>query len=43
MQIAVLGAGTMGEPIAENLARAGHYVVVWNRTCRERRGKVSRR
>jgi 3-hydroxyisobutyrate dehydrogenase len=32
MRIAVLGTGTMGAPIAENLARAGHDVVVWNRT-----------
>jgi 3-hydroxyisobutyrate dehydrogenase len=32
VRIAVLGTGTMGAPIAENLARAGHEVVVWNRT-----------
>jgi 3-hydroxyisobutyrate dehydrogenase len=32
VRIAVLGTGTMGAPIAENLARAGHGVVVWNRT-----------
>jgi 3-hydroxyisobutyrate dehydrogenase len=32
VRIAVLGTGTMGAPIAENLARAGHAVVVWNRT-----------
>jgi 3-hydroxyisobutyrate dehydrogenase len=32
VRIAVLGTGTMGAPIAENLARAGHDVVVWNRT-----------
>src|ERR1700731_3793431 len=30
--MAVLGTGTMGAPIAENLVRAGHEVVVWNRT-----------
>jgi 3-hydroxyisobutyrate dehydrogenase-like beta-hydroxyacid dehydrogenase len=30
--IAVLGTGAMGAPMAENLARAGHDVVVWNRT-----------
>jgi 3-hydroxyisobutyrate dehydrogenase len=35
VRIAVLGTGTMGAPIAENLAKAGHDVVVWNRT-RER-------
>jgi 3-hydroxyisobutyrate dehydrogenase len=32
MRIAVLGTGTMGAPIAENVAKAGHDVVVWNRT-----------
>ena len=32
MRVAVLGTGTMGRPMAENLARAGHDVVVWNRT-----------
>ncbi len=32
MRIAVLGTGTMGAPMAENLARAGHDVVVRNRT-----------
>lgn len=30
--IAVLGAGTMGAPIARNLLRAGYPVRVWNRT-----------
>jgi 3-hydroxyisobutyrate dehydrogenase len=30
--IAVLGTGTIGEPIARNLARAGFDVRVWNRT-----------
>ena len=30
--VAVLGAGTIGEPIARNLARAGFDVTVWNRT-----------
>ncbi|HWE34731.1 MAG TPA: NAD(P)-dependent oxidoreductase [Solirubrobacteraceae bacterium] len=33
--IAFLGAGTMGEPMARNLARAGFSVRAWNRT-RER-------
>jgi 3-hydroxyisobutyrate dehydrogenase len=32
VRIAVLGTGTMGAPIAENLARSGFDVVVWNRT-----------
>jgi 3-hydroxyisobutyrate dehydrogenase len=31
-RIAVLGAGTIGEPIARNLLRAGFAVAVWNRT-----------
>jgi 3-hydroxyisobutyrate dehydrogenase len=30
--IAVLGTGTMGEPIARNLIAAGFHVIVWNRT-----------
>ncbi|MFC9766523.1 NAD(P)-dependent oxidoreductase [Rhodococcus jostii] len=30
--IAVLGTGTMGAPIARNLMRAGYRVRVWNRT-----------
>ena len=30
--VAVLGAGTMGAPMARNLARAGFGVQVWNRT-----------
>ncbi|MBV9022212.1 MAG: NAD(P)-dependent oxidoreductase [Streptomycetaceae bacterium] len=29
---AVLGTGTMGAPLARNLARAGHDVRAWNRT-----------
>jgi 3-hydroxyisobutyrate dehydrogenase len=32
MEIAVLGTGLMGAPIAANLAAAGHQVRVWNRT-----------
>lgn len=32
-QIAVLGTGTMGAPIAHNLLRAGFDVAVWNRTA----------
>ncbi|MET9226769.1 NAD(P)-dependent oxidoreductase [Lentzea sp. NPDC003310] len=32
MEIAVLGTGLMGAPIAANLAAAGHVVRVWNRT-----------
>jgi 3-hydroxyisobutyrate dehydrogenase len=32
MTIALLGTGTMGAPMARNLARAGLSVVAWNRT-----------
>jgi glutamyl-tRNA reductase len=31
-RVAVLGAGTMGAPMARNLAHAGYRVRVWNRT-----------
>jgi 3-hydroxyisobutyrate dehydrogenase len=31
-QIAVLGAGIMGGPMARNLVGAGHEVTIWNRT-----------
>jgi 3-hydroxyisobutyrate dehydrogenase len=32
MQVAFLGLGIMGAPMASNLARAGHQVTGWNRT-----------
>ncbi len=32
MNIAFLGLGNMGAPMARNLLRAGHNVIVWNRT-----------
>src|SRR5215469_12559171 len=32
MQIAFLGLGIMGGPMARNLAKAGHQVTGWNRT-----------
>jgi len=32
MQVAFLGLGIMGRPMAANLVKAGHEVVVWNRT-----------
>jgi 3-hydroxyisobutyrate dehydrogenase-like beta-hydroxyacid dehydrogenase len=32
MRIGFLGLGTMGEPIANNLRKAGHDITVWNRT-----------
>ncbi|MEA2279505.1 MAG: 3-hydroxyisobutyrate dehydrogenase [Solirubrobacteraceae bacterium] len=35
MRVAVLGTGTMGAPMARNIAKAGHDVVAYNRT-RER-------
>jgi len=37
VQVAVLGLGKMGEPIARRLLGAGHTLAVWNRT-RERAG-----
>ena len=33
MNIAFLGTGIMGAPMARNLARAGHDVTVWNRSA----------
>ncbi|NUS16505.1 MAG: NAD(P)-dependent oxidoreductase, partial [Streptomyces sp.] len=30
--IAVIGLGAMGRPVARNLLKAGHDVVVWNRS-----------
>src|SRR5512138_1285467 len=32
LRIGFLGLGTIGEPIANNLRKAGHEVTVWNRT-----------
>src|SRR5262245_26818444 len=32
MNVAFLGLGTMGAPMARNVARAGHPLAVWNRT-----------
>jgi 3-hydroxyisobutyrate dehydrogenase-like beta-hydroxyacid dehydrogenase len=32
MRVGFLGLGIMGRPMATNLARAGHEVIVWNRT-----------
>lgn len=32
MRVGFLGLGIMGRPMAQNLARAGHEVTVWNRT-----------
>lgn len=35
MRVAFLGLGIMGRPMAANLVKAGHDVVVWNRSPRE--------
>jgi 3-hydroxyisobutyrate dehydrogenase-like beta-hydroxyacid dehydrogenase len=32
MQLGFVGMGIMGSPMAQNLVRAGHRVMVWNRT-----------
>jgi 3-hydroxyisobutyrate dehydrogenase-like beta-hydroxyacid dehydrogenase len=42
MRIGFLGLGTMGEPIANNLRKAGHDVTVWNRTARRTEHIVSK-
>jgi 3-hydroxyisobutyrate dehydrogenase-like beta-hydroxyacid dehydrogenase len=33
MRIGFLGLGTVGEPVANNLRKAGHELTVWNRTA----------
>src|SRR5512146_960506 len=33
MRIGVLGLGTMGAPLANNLRKAGYTITVWNRTA----------
>ncbi len=38
MRVAFLGLGSMGAPMAANLARAGHDLVVWNRSARQPEG-----
>jgi 3-hydroxyisobutyrate dehydrogenase len=38
MQVAVLGLGKMGEPIARRLLDAGHALAVWNRTAERASG-----
>ncbi len=35
MRVAFLGLGIMGRPMAENLAKKGHEVTVWNRTPKD--------
>jgi 3-hydroxyisobutyrate dehydrogenase-like beta-hydroxyacid dehydrogenase len=35
MRIAFLGLGIMGRPMASNLVKAGHEVLVWNRSARQ--------
>jgi 3-hydroxyisobutyrate dehydrogenase-like beta-hydroxyacid dehydrogenase len=41
MRAAFLGLGIMGRPMAENLAKAGHELTVWNRTPRDVPGAVT--
>src|SRR5438552_8637282 len=38
MNIALLGTGIMGAPMARNLAQAGHDVAAWNRTREKAEG-----
>jgi 3-hydroxyisobutyrate dehydrogenase len=38
MNVAIIGIGLMGHPVAERLLETGHQVVVYNRT----RGKAER-
>jgi len=33
MKVGVIGLGTMGQPIAHRIARAGHEILAWNRTA----------
>jgi 3-hydroxyisobutyrate dehydrogenase len=40
MRVGFVGLGRMGAPMARNLARAGHDVVLWNRT-REKAGALA--
>ena len=42
MRIGFLGLGTMGEPIANNLRKAGHDLTVWNRTTAKANHIVSK-
>ena len=42
MRIGFLGLGTMGEPIANNLRKAGHDLTVWNRTAAKAQHIVSK-
>src|SRR5689334_18474923 len=48
LRIGFLGLGTIGEPIANNLRKAGHDLTVWNRTAAKadhivsKGGKLSR-
>ena len=42
MKIGFLGLGTMGEPVANNLRKAGHDLTVWNRTAAKAEHIVSK-
>jgi len=41
MKIGFVGLGNMGAPIATNLVRAGHDVIVWNRSAEKARPLVA--
>ena len=46
MKIAFLGLGSMGGAMARNLVKAGHSVIVWNRSAepvRAHRRRLARR
>jgi 3-hydroxyisobutyrate dehydrogenase-like beta-hydroxyacid dehydrogenase len=42
MRIGFVGLGTVGEPIANNLRKAGHDLTVWNRTAAKAQHIVSK-
>jgi 3-hydroxyisobutyrate dehydrogenase-like beta-hydroxyacid dehydrogenase len=42
LRIGFVGLGTVGEPIANNLRKAGHEVTVWNRTASKSEHIVSK-
>jgi 3-hydroxyisobutyrate dehydrogenase-like beta-hydroxyacid dehydrogenase len=41
MRVGFIGLGTMGQPMARNLVKAGHEVHVWNRTAARAKPLVS--
>ena len=42
MRIGVLGLGTMGAPLANNLRKAGYTITVWNRTAHKAEALVKK-